>query len=274
MVHKKLKTFLKHTFIPHEENNYKPHFFREHVVLTMFICSILLLLLSFTSYIVIRTTTFGSSVVSSVLIDLTNQTRKKNGLSPLVYNKQLYDAAKMKGQDMALREYFAHFAPDGTSPWHWFNKAGYKFLFAGENLAINYRSSKEVEKAWMASPKHRDNILDPRYEEIGIATVPGTVNNKLVVFVVQLFGKPSQKVESTSLNTSSTQNTVHIYEKLIFNATYYIGTVYVTFILVLVIALILMIFIEIQKQHYRHILFGVLLIVVTVICIIINSFLL
>lgn len=274
MAHKKLKTFLKHTFIPHEENNHKPHFFHEHVILSMFIGTILLLLLSFTSYIVIRTTTFGSSVISSVLIDLTNQTRKNNGLSPLLYNKQLSDAAKMKGQDMALREYFAHFAPDGTSPWHWFNKAGYKFLFAGENLAINFRSSQAVEKAWMDSPKHRDNILDPRYEEIGIATVPGTVNNKLVVFVVQLFGKPASENNPTSLKTLSTPTTIHFYEKLLFNATYYINTVYVTFILVLVIALMLMIFIEIQKQHYRHILFGVLLIFVTVICIIINSLLL
>lgn len=274
MVYKGLKNFLKHTFVPHEENNYKPHFFREHVILSMLIGIILLLLLSFTSYIIIRTTTFGSSVASSVLIDLTNQTRKKNGLSPLIYSKKLSDAAMMKGQDMALREYFAHFAPDGTSPWHWFSKVGYKFLFAGENLAINFRSSKEVEKAWMASPKHRDNILDTRYEEIGIATVPGTVNNKLVLFVVQLFGKPVITDIPSSLTTKITPIDAHFYEKLIFNATYYINTIFVTFILILVLALMLMIFIEIQKQHYLHIFFGVLLIVTTVICIIINSLLL
>jgi hypothetical protein len=208
-----------------------------------------------------------------VLIDLTNQSRKENGLPPLLYNQQLFTAANLKGQDMVSRDYFAHFAPDGTSPWHWFSLAGYTFLFAGENLAINYRSSRAVQNAWMNSPKHRENILDKRFEDIGIATVPSVVDDKQVLLVVQMFGKQGATTVPRSLLPSKIIPSPHFYEKLIFDASYYITNIYTTLIAILVIALLLMIFIEIRKQHIYHIFYGVLLIVVVIICIGINSFL-
>lgn len=271
MIHRKLLRILKHTFIPHSGNNYKPHFFREHVILSLLIGSIFLLLVSFTTYVVIRTTTYGSSVVSSVLIDLTNQTRKENNLPPLLYSQRLEDAATLKGNDMVTRQYFAHFAPDGTSPWHWFDKAGYKFLFAGENLAIHFRSSKEVEKAWMESPKHRANILDSRYEDIGIAAIHGNTNTSPAIFVVQLFGKQEPSTAPASLQKETPVQSAKFFEKVIFNASYYINNIYTTLIIILIIALCMMIFIEIRKQHYFHILYGVLLTVIVSICIAINS---
>ena len=110
----KLSRSLKHIFIPHAENNYKPHFFREHILLSFLIGSILLLLLSYTSYTILRTTAFGSSVVSSVLIDMTNHVRADDNLPPLLHNQQLEAAAKLKGIDMVQKQYFSHFAPDGT----------------------------------------------------------------------------------------------------------------------------------------------------------------
>lgn len=271
MTHRKILLLLKHTFIPHSGNDYRPHFFREHVILSLLIGSISLLLISFTTNIVIRTTTYGSSVVSSVLIDLTNQTRKENNLSPLLYNQRLEDAAILKGNDMVTRHYFAHFAPDGTSPWHWFDKAGYKFLFAGENLAIHFRSSKEVEKAWMDSPKHRANILDPRYEDIGIAAIHGNTNTSPAIFVVQMFGKQEPSTEPASLQKQTPIQGAKFVEKMIFNASYYINNIYTTLIIILIVALCMMIFIEIRKQHYFHILYGVLLTIVIGICIAINS---
>ena len=281
MIHKKFALFLKHTFVPHHGNDYKPHFFREHVILSFLIGSIFLLLLSFTTYIVIRTTTYGSSVVSTVLIDLTNEIRKEQGLNLLLYNKQLSTAATLKGNDMVLRQYFAHYAPDGTTPWHWFEKVGYNFNFAGENLAINFRSSTEVQKAWLASPKHRDNILDPKFEDIGIATVPGVTSDKVVLFVVQLFGKQKPVIGQSelgetpsSLTAGSTSLAQGYFNKILFNASYYINNMYTTFIVILLVALALMIFIEIRKQHVYHILYGVLLFIVIIICIAINSLLL
>lgn len=274
MLHRKFLSLLKHTFIPHSGNDYKPHFFREHMILSLLIGSTSLLLVSFTTYIVIRTTTYGSSVVSSVLIDLTNQTREEHNLPPLLYNQQLSNAATLKGNDMVTRQYFAHFAPDGISPWHWFNEAGYRFIFAGENLAIHFRSSKEVTRAWMASPKHKDNILDTRYEEIGIAAIHGNTNTTPAIFVVQMFGKPEPQAIPSSLQKENSLQSARVLEKIIFNASYYIKNVYTTLVIILIVALCMMILIEIRKQHYFHILYGVLLTIVVGICIAINSLLL
>lgn len=270
---RKVVLLFKKTFIPHTENNYKPHFFREHTILSFLIGSILLLLISYTSYLIIQKTSYGSSVVSSVLIDLTNHARKDNNLPPLLYNETLTEAATLKGNDMLERNYFSHFAPDGTTPWYWFSKAGYQFLYAGENLATNFRSSTEVEKAWMASPKHRGNILGGQFVDIGIATVRGTIDSVPVIFIVQLFGAPSVPLTPPSLMPIQKVGPPHLYEKILFNASYYINSIYVTFVIIVMIALLMMICIEIRQQHYIHILYGILMIIIVCMCIAINSLL-
>jgi hypothetical protein len=50
--------------------------------------------------------------------------------------------------------------------------------------------SEDVVAAWLASPKHRENIMNTRYEEIGIGTARGMYQGKDTVFIVQLFGAP------------------------------------------------------------------------------------
>jgi hypothetical protein len=269
MRQKTIHTFLKRTFIPHKENEYKPHFFHEHVLLSLLIGVVILLLVSFTSYTVLRTTKFGSTVVASVLVDLTNKTRIEHSLPPLKVNEQLIQAATLKGGDMVTRGYFSHYAPDGTSPWHWFKVVGYHFRYAGENLAINFTSSQAVEDAWLNSPKHRENILSNRYQDIGVATVDGTPSNVPTLFVVQMFGTP---LASSTTTQQETKGQAHLYEKLIFNASNYIKGIYYGLLILLIVALMLMIGIEIRKQHYLHIGFGVLLGIIIILCISINSY--
>jgi uncharacterized protein YkwD len=262
----RLLSLLKHIFIPHIGNDYKPHFFREHVVLSLSLTALFLLLISFTSYTVIRTTKFGSSVVASVLIDLTNKNRTVKNLPPLLYNQKLETAATLKGQDMVNKQYFAHYSPDGTTPWHFMTIAGYPFSFAGENLALNFKNSYEVENAWINSKEHRDNIFNPHYQDIGIATVQGLHEGTPVLFVVQMFGKGTVETE-----TKEPKNSRVWYYPLLFNTTHYIDILYRFLIVIIVVSLFLMIFIEVKKQHYLHILYGILLLLVVVICTLINT---
>jgi hypothetical protein len=131
-----------------------------------------------------------ASVVSSVIIDLTNGDRAANDLSMLKVNPVLVAAAQAKADDMAAKGYFAHTAPDGTDPWHWFEQVGYKYAYAGENLAIDFSDSLDVERAWMNSPTHRENILNGHFTEIGIATAVGMYQGRMTTFVVQEFGTP------------------------------------------------------------------------------------
>ncbi len=98
----------------------------------------------------------------------------------------------MKAKDMAENQYFAHTSPTGATPWQWFSKAGYRYSYAGENLAINFTESVDVENAWIASPTHLANLISDKFDETGIATYQGTYQGQPTTFVVQLFGRQPQ----------------------------------------------------------------------------------
>lgn len=131
-----------------------------------------------------------ASIISSVLVDLANGDREQNGIHTLSINPVLSYAAELKARDMAQKSYFAHTSPEGITPWYWFREAGYDFLYAGENLAVNFSDSIDVERAWMNSPTHRKNILSDNFSEIGIGTAQGFYKGRETTFVVQLFGNP------------------------------------------------------------------------------------
>ncbi len=132
-----------------------------------------------------------STVLPSVVIKLTNDERDDVAKVPLRRNPVLERAAQMKAQHMAKNEYFSHYSPDGTSPWYWFDQAGYIYAHAGENLAIHFTDSTEVVDAWMKSPTHRENIVNGNFTEIGVGTAKGEYEGYETVYVVQLFGAPA-----------------------------------------------------------------------------------
>lgn len=132
-----------------------------------------------------------STVLPAVVVQLTNEERANNAAGPLVRNVTLDAAAKLKAEHMAQREYFAHYSPEGVSPWHWFDEVGYVYAHAGENLAIHFTDSSAVVDAWMKSPTHRQNIVNGLYTEIGVGTAKGTFEGYDTVYVVQLFGTPA-----------------------------------------------------------------------------------
>jgi uncharacterized protein YkwD len=131
-----------------------------------------------------------SAVYASVLVNLTNQNRTEANISELKVNSILEKAAQMKADDMAAKSYFAHDSPEGRSPWYWFGQAGYKYTYAGENLAVNFENSNDVETAWMNSRGHFLNIMNSKFTEIGIATSTGIYKGRQAIFVVQMFGAP------------------------------------------------------------------------------------
>ena len=141
-----------------------------------------------------RTTVFDSlsAIYASVLVNLTNKDRATANISELKVNPLLEKAAQMKADHMARYGYFAHNTPDGKSPWYWFREAGYEYIFAGENLAVNFQNSEDVERAWMNSRGHFLNIMNPKFTEIGIATSTGMYKGNQAIFVVQMFAKPSR----------------------------------------------------------------------------------
>ncbi len=140
-----------------------------------------------------------AAVITSTLIDLANGDRKSEDLGTLTVNSKLVAAAQAKADDMAKGGYFAHVSPDGKNSWTWFKDAGYQFSYAGENLAVDFSDSEDVERAWMNSPTHRANIMNGKFTEIGIATAEGEYHGKHVTFVVQMFGRPAVPFASQTL---------------------------------------------------------------------------
>lgn len=132
----------------------------------------------------------ASDMSTEAVLRFTNQDRNKKNLPALVLNDQLSKAANLKAEDMIKKDYFAHTSPEGLSPWHWMKEAGYRYQFAGENLAVHFDSAEAQEQAWMKSETHRRNILNPSYTEAGIAVVEGNINGKKTFVSVVLFGSP------------------------------------------------------------------------------------
>jgi hypothetical protein len=144
----------------------------------------------FHTSIVFTKTDFLASVLPGVLATLANEDRAQNGVDALTSDAHLAQAAQMKADDMAAKGYFAHVDPEGRAPWYWLDKAGYSYSYAGENLAVNFNDSEDVETAWMNSPTHRANIVKQQYTRIGIGTATGMYEGKETTFVVQFFATP------------------------------------------------------------------------------------
>jgi uncharacterized protein YkwD len=128
----------------------------------------------------------------SEVIKLTNEFREDNGLKPLKLNVRLNRSAQGHSADMATRDFFSHRNPDGLTAGNRASIAGYDYSRLGENIAAGQRTAKQVVNAWKKSPEHRQNMLDPRFEEIGVGYIrvdpdPGNVTYQ--VYWVQNFGK-------------------------------------------------------------------------------------
>lgn len=132
----------------------------------------------------------ATSISVQDLLTYTNMKRQANGLAPVKLNKELSTAANQKAKHMFAQNYWAHVAPDGTTPWVFIKDSGYQYLYAGENLARGFDSGSEVVEAWMNSPTHRENMLSPNYTDIGFAIMPGSLTGSDTVLVVQMFGSP------------------------------------------------------------------------------------
>ena len=190
-------------FIPNHRNNYHPHVLG-HRALALF--SALLVSVKIFSLSLLAfgpaLPAFSSAITSSNIISLTNASRKVYGLSALTENPLLAKAAQAKADDMLSKGYFSHNTPDGRTPWTFIEDAGYNYLMAGENLAVNFTEAENVEDAWMNSPGHKANILNKNFEEIGIGISQGQYQGHNAIFVVQMFGTPAeQKITLTDVPT-------------------------------------------------------------------------
>lgn len=193
-----------HFFIPHHKNNHRAKLLHN---ISLFA---IILFVAFSSSLAIyvhRThpEVLGISYqISDIeLLNLTNYERQQNGLPPLTLDRQLSLAATNKGTHMFANNYWAHFAPDGTSPWQFIKAAGYDYSYAGENLARGFTTSVDAVNAWMKSPTHRANILSPLYKDVGFAISEGKLQGEDTVLIVEEFGQRENAVSTQDITSTS-----------------------------------------------------------------------
>ena len=130
-----------------------------------------------------------SSITDNRIIELTNKERIKYNIPVLTENEILSVAARTKGEYILKTQKFQHNFDDRKFS-AWIKEAGYKYQYAGENLAIDFFTSEGALKAWMDSPTHRENILNEKFQEIGIAVIEGNYEGHDAILIVQIFGTP------------------------------------------------------------------------------------
>ncbi|HVS28000.1 MAG TPA: CAP domain-containing protein [Solirubrobacteraceae bacterium] len=122
--------------------------------------------------------------IRSALLCLVNHERASRGLAALRENGALTRAAQAHTDDMVAHNYFDHTGPAGDTPYQRIFGAGYAgsndSYAIGENIALGTGDEGQpinIVAAWMDSPGHRENILDPKYREAGMgvaAAVPAS----------------------------------------------------------------------------------------------------
>lgn len=186
-----MKHNLSYYFIPQEKNNYRASILKN---------GFLFLLVGF--YLINQSVIrligtvkpgvlgYSSEITAQKVLTQTNIQRQNNGLPPLQYNSVLSVSATNKANDMFTNNYWAHTSPTGTTPWDFFKAVDYHYSVAGENLARDFYDTESLMNGWMNSPTHKANIINSKYQEIGIGVVNGTLGGIKTTLVVQHFGAP------------------------------------------------------------------------------------
>src|SRR6186713_887558 len=142
----------------------------------------------------------SSAAVSARVVELVNAARSNGrkcgserfGVAPsLSVSQKLSKAAEVHARDMARKKFFEHRGSDGSQPKDRVIRAGYHPRLTGENIAYGPESAEEVVAGWLASPGHCANIMDSRFQSIGVGLAIGRKRGE--IYWVQNFGAPILK---------------------------------------------------------------------------------
>jgi len=166
-----------------------------------------------------RVLSYSTSMSIGGLLADTNAQRSANGTSTLSLNDKLDTAAQAKADDMATRDYWSHYTPEGNPPWVFVSNQGYSYQKLGENLATGFSDEQSTINGWMASPPHRENLLDPDFSDVGF----GFANNPdytaagggPMTIVVAFYGKPQVLSAATTVPPATPSSTTAVHSATI-----------------------------------------------------------
>ncbi len=117
--------------------------------------------------------------IEAEMLMMVNEERSKHGLRPLKADPEMAIVARKHSRDMFNRGYFAHYTPEGISPFDRMTRDKVQFLNAGENLALA-QTLTQAHMGLMNSPGHRANILNASYGRLGIGVLDGGYHGLMI----------------------------------------------------------------------------------------------
>jgi uncharacterized protein YkwD len=139
----------------------------------------------------------SAAAIRARVVELVNEARSHGrrcgaerfaAAPPLNPSRDLDAAAAVHARDMARRKFFEHRGSDGSEPRDRVRRAGYQSRLTGENIALGPESAEEVVTGWLDSPGHCANIMEPRFQDIGVGLAIGRKRGQ--IYWVQDFGAP------------------------------------------------------------------------------------
>ena len=127
------------------------------------------------------TTASASAAVVAIVCDI-NVVRERGGLRPLRWDWRLWAPAQRMAEDMGTRRYWSHVTPEGVhledrvAPTSYFTQDDGSWLLA-ENIGWGtamYSTPLSIVLGWLNSPEHRENLLDPELQDIGVGAFEGS----------------------------------------------------------------------------------------------------
>jgi uncharacterized protein YkwD len=109
--------------------------------------------------------------------------------APLAWNEALSCAAVVHSADMGVRGYFAHTSRASGTVGDRVDRAGYAWSRIGENIALGQSTAAIVVEAWLNSPAHCANLMEPNYTDSAVGLV---MNANGVPYWTQVFGTPQR----------------------------------------------------------------------------------
>jgi hypothetical protein len=110
---------------------------------------------------------------AAAVAKLVNQARSAQGLAPLAIDPVLMQAAQGHSANMAGANFYSHVSPDGKGPRERLTAAGVGNVAWAENIAAGMSDPNAAFSAWMNSPPHRANTLNPAMTRLGAGFAEG-----------------------------------------------------------------------------------------------------
>ncbi len=117
---------------------------------------------------------------AGTIFNLANKAREENNMEMFEWDEKLNSIAQLKAEDMQKNAYFGHYSKNYGTPFAMLKKLGVSYKTASENVAGSI-SVQSAMASIMQSPSHRSNILNTRFNKMGVGIVDDADYGKIVV---------------------------------------------------------------------------------------------